>query len=153
MMPCMECDETLEDHEKAFTEVSFLLDILSTTINQVVGQSTSSLGISAGKFMARKMPIYLKNPTFEDVLAALQKKLSNGFELAFTVNDQGAAVQIGRCAIREVCLNRKLAVGGQVCTLFHYYLAGICSELLGKPVKAGAAVAGQESCSFPLGFK
>ena len=62
MISNSELQTTLDDHQTAFTEISFILEVLSQTIGQVVGQSSASLAISAGKFMAKKMPIYLENP-------------------------------------------------------------------------------------------
>ncbi len=144
-----ELTATIEDHEKAFTEVCFLLEVLSETINQVIGQSTSSLGITAGRQMAKRMPVYLKNPDLSAVLEAIRKRLESGFEMSAKPDAKGAQIQMGRCAIREVCKNRGQKVGGQLCTLFHYYLAGMTAEFLGKPVRAGQAQAG-ETCSFGL---
>lgn len=153
MIERSELTATLDDHQKAFTEVCFLLEVLNDTISQVIGQSTASVGIAAGRHMAKKMPIYLVNPTLEDVLAALVKRLDNGFAISFGGTDKGASIDIGRCAIRDVCQNRQLDLGGQLCTMFHHYLAGMTAEFLGKPVRAGAIAAGPDQCTFPLEAK
>jgi len=150
MIERTELTATLDEHQKAFTEVSFLLDVLAETITQVVGNSTASLGISAGKHMAKKMPIYLDKPSFEEVLTALIQKMQNGFEITFQRDEGGASLEFGRCSIGDVCENRSLERGGKLCSLFHYYFAGMCAELYGKPVRASKAAAGSDKCSLRL---
>jgi hypothetical protein len=35
---------TMEDHQKAFTEVAFLIDIFTSTIDNIMGGATASVG-------------------------------------------------------------------------------------------------------------
>ncbi len=48
-----------EDYDKAFTEVSFLLDMLIETITAFVGKSTPALGVASGRKMALNMPVLM----------------------------------------------------------------------------------------------
>jgi hypothetical protein len=139
----------IEDHERAFTEVSFLLEMLVRTAGEVVGKSTPSLGTNAGRHMARKLPIYLPQPDLASVMAALARQMEAGFAMSPTC--AGAAAQVGfsRCAVRAVCKDRKLEVGGDLCRMFHYYLAGMAAQLMGRPVRVGAVTAG-EQCTVRL---
>jgi hypothetical protein len=147
-----ELDLTVEDHQKAFTEVSFLLEMLTNAINQTVGNSTPSLGISAGKQMGKKLPVYLVDPSLELVLAALSERLDAGFEFDHNCDASGANLEVTRCAIRDVCASRGLELGGELCKMFHYYLSGMAAELLKRPVRAGEFQAG-ESCTIRLNAK
>lgn len=149
MNPRTELDVTQEDHQKAFTETSFLLEILTKTIGDLVGRSAPSLGVNAGRQMAKRMPIYLKNPELAEVLDAIANQMKAGFEIQHTCDDTGAELSIKRCAIREVCHNRGLALGEATCTMFHYYLAGIAAELHGCATRPGEATTGDE-CKFRL---
>ena len=47
------------DHDAAFTEVSFLLEVLVDTLGDVVGNSMAALGTAAGRQMGKKLPVYL----------------------------------------------------------------------------------------------
>lgn len=141
---------TAADHEAALTEVSFLLGILVSAMGDVVGRSGPALGTHAGRQMARKMPVHLVEPTLGDALAAIAPRLSGGFAIEAAPDAAGAEVGLTRCAIREVCAKRNIPVGGDLCKVFHYYLAGMAAELCGgRPVRAGTATVG-DRCSFRL---
>ncbi len=141
---------TVEDHDKAFTEVSFLLDIFVNAIGDVVNKSGPALGLAAGRHMGRKLPVHLADPKMESVLEAVAKGLASGFAIDYKCSGSGADVGIARCAIRDVCAARKIAVGGEMCRMFHYYLAGIATELLGgRAIRATEATVG-DRCAFRL---
>ena len=138
------------DHDKAFTEVCFLLDIFVSAIGDVVNKSGSALGLAAGRHMGKKLPVFLAEPTLASVLEAVAGRLASGFVIDSRCDGSGADVEIARCAIRDVCAKRNIAVGGEMCRMFHYYLAGIATELLGgRAVRATEAKAG-DRCTFRL---
>ena len=145
----MELELTAEDHDRAFIEVSFLLDIFAVTIDDLMGGATASVGRIAGRHMARKLPVYLPTPTLEEVLQALADNLRKGFEISFHCQGETAEVQFGRCAIRQVCAARALAPGGPLCRLFHYYADGMVNELLYRPVKSSVTTIA-EKCTACL---
>ena len=149
MKPGGELQLTLEDHQRAFTEVSFLMEMLVRTAGEVVGRSMPSLGTNAGRQAARKLPIAPVEPELEAVLRAVAGSLSAGFDLGGACNGSGADLRIGRCVVRDVCRQRGLELGGELCKAFHYYLAGMMAQLLGKPARPGAVGAG-ESCTLRM---
>jgi hypothetical protein len=138
---------TLEDHQRAFTEVSFLLEMLVRTAGEVVGRSMPSLGANAGRQMGRKLPVLITHPELEKVLPVVAESLSAGFDIAGKVATNGADLCIRRCVVRDVCRQRGLELGGELCKVFHYYLVGMMAQLLGKPVRPGAVTAG-ETCTL-----
>lgn len=150
MSESAELQLTLEDHEKAFTEVSFLLEILVRTAGAVLGKSTPSLGINAGRAMGRKLPIDLSEQTLEAVVAALARQMSAGYQIESRVSGAAAELTFSRCAVREVCKNRQIPLGSDLCKMFHYYVAGMAAQLLGKPVRSGALTAGDATCTARL---
>jgi hypothetical protein len=46
MIDTIELTQTMEDHDKAFVEVSFLLEMIVDTIAAFVGKSTPSLAVA-----------------------------------------------------------------------------------------------------------
>lgn len=140
---------TMGEHGQAFTEVSFLLEMLVRTAGVVVGKSTPSLGTNAGRHMGRKLPVLLRDPTLASAVEAVRTSLGAGFDLSAKVEGNGAAVTVGRCVLRDVCKERGLALDGEICKMFHYYLAGMTAQLLGKAVRPSATVAG-ETCTLKL---
>jgi hypothetical protein len=140
---------TLEDHKRAFEEVSFLLEIFAATVHDLMGGATDSVGRIAGREMAKKLPLYLRNPTLEDVLTQMAARLKKGFEIRFTCSDGGADLKFERCALRDVCRVRGLVQGGPLCSLFRAYLDGAVNELVYRPVKSRIVSTG-ELCEIRL---
>ncbi len=129
-------DLTLQDHKDAFTEVSFLIDIFASTVTEMMGGATASVGRAAGREMARKLPLYLTEHDLEIVLGELSKQLEKGFSFEFNCSDDGATIDFNKCAIREVCTRRQKELGSGICDLFHFYFDGIVNELTGRPTKS-----------------
>ena len=141
-----------EDYDKAFTEVSFLLDMFVSTIEAFIGKSTPSLAVAAGRKMAANLPIYLEDPTPDNALDALAVFFrEQQMEIHGHFDGPEGVVTLKHCPIRSVCLTRKMDIDGHVCQMFHYYIAGILAELTGRPVRPRTIAAG-EQCSFALLF-
>ncbi len=140
---------TLADHEAAFTEISFLLEVLVRTAGEVVGKSLPSLGTNAGRHMGRKLPIHLAAPDLPEAERAVAERLQQGFDIQGACTGDGAELRFGRCVVRDACRIRGLEIGGELCRMLHHYHAGIIAQLLGRPVRVGAVTPG-ESCAVRL---
>ncbi len=152
MIETSELQLTVEDHDKAFIEVCFLLDMFVATIEQFIGKSTPSLAVAAGRKMAANMPIHLIDPTPENALAELVRVFTiQQMEIKGKMDNGVAMIDINHCPIRAVCLNRKMEIDGSTCQMFHYYVAGIMAELTGKPARPTTVSTG-EACCFKLAF-
>ncbi len=113
---------TSDDYDKAFTEVSFLLDMFIETIVTFVGKSTPSLAVAAGRKMAANLPIHLTENTPEAALCELVLAFrTQQMELDGRVEDGQALISLNECPIGSVCKNREMEIGGQACQMFHYY--------------------------------
>lgn len=137
---------TLEDHHRAFTEVSFLMDIFIHTMKDLVGGGTASVARNAGRTMGKKLPIYLEKPSFEEALGAVLEYMSAGFEFEARYGRDSADITYRRCAIREVCENRGIAPGGELCKVFHGFVGGIVNEHYGRPVRTSSLDAQATRC-------
>ncbi len=143
---------TGEDYGKAFTEVSFLLDMLVETISAFVGKSTPSLAVAAGRRMALNMPVHLEEKTPAAVLDEVVRVFRiQQMELAAECRGNEALVSVDHCPIGSVCRNRRMELDSSICQMFHYYMAGIVAELCGAPVRPKTLSVG-ESCTFSLAF-
>ena len=136
---------TLDDHQAAFTEVSFLLEIFATTVSQLMGGATASVGRIAGRHFARKLPVTLVDPTLEQVVQVFADHVRKGTDIAFTRTDTGVDLTIARCAMRHVCQSRQAELGGDVCQLYHMFVDGVVNELYSRPAKSTITHAG-ETC-------
>lgn len=143
---------TSEDYDKAFTEVSFLLDMFVDTIGVFIGKSTPSLAVAAGRKMANNMPIHLTQPNPENALDELIRVFKiQQMEIEGHFDSGEAVISINHCPIRSVCLQRNMPIDGPACQMFHYYIAGIMAELAGCPARPKTISTG-ESCTFNLAF-
>ena len=142
-------------HRLAFTEVSFLLDIFAATMEELMGGATASVGRIAGRELARKLPIDgVTAVDRHDVIRQVATHFKNGYDIHIDESEGGGntIVVFGNCAIREVCRNRQMAPGGELCQLFHYYFDGVINELVKSPVKSELAPAETE-CRCHMRFK
>lgn len=152
MIETSELQLTAEDHDKAFIEVCFLLDMFVDTIEQFVGKSTPSLAVAAGRKMARNMPVYLKNPTPEAALAEFVRVFKiQQLEIEGEMQGNEANITIHHCPIGSVCQERQMEMDGSACQMFHYYVAGILAEFTGRPARPKTISTG-ETCNFKLAF-
>lgn len=143
---------TGEDYGKAFTEVSFLLDMLVDTISTFVGKSTPSLAVAAGRRMAVNMPAHLEERTPAAALEELVRIFRiQRMEIAAECRGGEAKLTIHDCPIGSVCRNRKMELDSSICQMFHYYVAGIAAELCGSPARPKTLAVG-ETCTFSLAF-
>lgn len=153
MIELTELRLSAQDYDNAFTEVCFLLDILVHAIDIVAGKQSPSLAFSAGRHMGKKLPIYLVAPKLDDALKTVIHTLEGGFEIGCSFNASGVDMAVSRCAVRDACKKRGLQAGGDICTMFHYYFAGMVSELCnGREIKPGAPTVG-DRCAFRLEVK
>jgi hypothetical protein len=152
MIETSELQLTAEDHDKAFIEVCFLLDMFVDTIEQFVGKSTPSLAVAAGRKMANNMPIYLKDPTPENALGELVRVFKiQQLEIVGEMQGNEAVITMAHCPIGSVCKERSMEMDGAACQMFHYYVAGIMAEFTGRPARPKTMSTG-ETCTFKLAF-
>jgi hypothetical protein len=127
---------TLEDHQKAFTEVAFLIDIFTATIDNIMGGATASVGRIAGRDTAKKYPLFLTNPSLQEAIEVISGKMRSGFAISLETTGNDSSVVFKRCIIRDICAMRGIETGSAVCKLFHAYFDGVVNELISRPVKS-----------------
>lgn len=127
-------DLDASDYRNALTEVSFLLDILAATVDDLMGGATVSLGRVAGRNQARRLPIFIESPTLTSVVEALRHHQHLGAQ--FSLLPDSETIEFGHCAIRAVCAQRGQPLGGNLCRVYHYYLDGIINEFLLRPTRS-----------------
>lgn len=143
-------ETTLEDHTTALNEVSFLMDIFASTIDNIMGGATAPVGRIAGREMARKLPVNLDNPSIEEALGILAARMKAGFVFSMEGTGEGAKLVFDRCALREVCSLRGLKTGTALCRLFHSYFDGIVNELICRPVKTEDIACDAAQCHMKI---
>lgn len=151
MIETSELQLTAEDHDKAFVEVCFLLDMFVSTIEKFVGKSTPALAVAAGRKMALNMPIHLNDPTPDNALSELVRVFTlQQMEISGEMQGNDAMITIDHCPIGAVCRERKMELDGAACQMFHYYLGGILAEFTGRPARPTTITAADTNCTFKV---
>lgn len=152
MIETSELQLTAEDHDKAFIEVCFLLDMFVNTIEKFVGKSTPALAVAAGRKMAANMPIHLTDPTPDNALSELVRVFTiQQMDISGEMQGKEAVITINQCPIGSVCKEREMELDGPACQMFHYYVGGIMAEFTGVPARPQTVEVG-ETCCFKLAF-
>jgi hypothetical protein len=131
---------TPQDREDAMTEVCFLLDILASTVDDLMGGATASVGRVAGRQLARRLPFYLPDATLPEVVACLSGQGQLG--VIMSGGDAGKPLIVDHCVVREVCRRRGQELGGTLCQLYHHYLDGLINQMLLRPTRSTLKSAG-----------
>lgn len=148
MTPTTETQLTAKDHEDAFTEVSFLLQVLANTVDDVLG-NPGPLGVSAGRAMAAKLPVRLEQPTLDQAVAVLKKALDGGVDITEQVEEKTGDLGVGHCIVRSLAARQGEKPGGKLCKMYHYYLSGMLSSLLGRQVRVSEGQVG-DTCELKI---
>jgi hypothetical protein len=135
---------TMEDHQKAFTEVAFLIDIFTSTIDNIMGGATASVGRIAGRDTAKKYPIFLDNPSLTEAMEVISDRMKSGFAISLETAGNDSTVVFDRCILRDICVLRGIEKGNAMCKLFHAYFDGVVNELINRPVKSEITELGQQ---------
>ena len=141
-----ELDLTLEDHDKALHEISFLLHNMTGTVSELVGRATRTVALSAGREAAHKMTAFGETTEPHEVIKAVIQKLSGGFHLEARWEGEDLILTFQHCIIRELSRKAELDLGGPLCTMFHGYVNGIIAELTKKGVRFKIESVGKEQC-------
>jgi hypothetical protein len=141
-----------DDHDKAALEVAFLLDIFASTIDDLMGGATASVSRIAGRSMAQKFPVTLHSPDLREAISAVAGQMHGGFDFSASIRDCHADMTFNKCAIRQMCQDRNVPLGGPICKLFHYYLDGVLNEMYSRPVKSQVVSTGPQ-CKTTLETK
>lgn len=141
-----EINLSFEDHEQAKKEVAFLLDVLSRTIPELVGDAAETVGVLAGRAAAKKMPSYFESKDIGTVVKGVENFLRGGFDISCRNDNGRLTFQFGRCALREVCGINNVPLGGDLCQYFHSYLKGMIAEHSQKKFDVKKMEAGVNSC-------
>jgi hypothetical protein len=141
-----ELNLSIEDHNNATIEISFLLNLFSKAISEIIGNAVSSIGISSGREFAKKMPILFDSTNMKDSIDKLTKYLQGGFDISSELSENQINFTFSRCALKNICQLKKDDLGGYLCKLFHLYMNGIIIQITKKNLKMAIIKTGDECC-------
>ena len=130
-------------------DVGFILHCLVQAM-EILGMAPIPLAVSAGRYMGKKHPLELAPTDLKKVVDGVADSMGPGLEIDAEYESHIAVLHVGKCPLRAVCRNYKVEIGGELCTLFHHYFAGMVSEHLGRSVRAENISESNGKCEFHL---
>lgn len=135
---------------KAKTDLGIRLLSVAAVLKKTLGQSLASIGTQAGRQLAQQLPRYQPPATIEDALALAQSVFAPAWQLNISLQENQCTIRVAACFIRELCKNRGIELGGDLCTLFYGYLAGYIAKTAKVRPQLVKAERSDTACTYSL---
>jgi ferredoxin len=118
-----------EEMALAETDLGVRLLSVAAVLKQTLGDSVSAIGTQAGRSLAVQLPRYQEPASLEESLLLTKQLFAPAWDLEFVLRDKALSLTVRTCFIRELCQQKSIALGGDLCTLFYGYIAGYLSKV------------------------
>ncbi|MBI5014174.1 MAG: 4Fe-4S binding protein [Deltaproteobacteria bacterium] len=137
--------------KQALDDLSVRLLSVAVVLKDIVGTGLAPVGLMAGRSLATQLPRYQPPKDLDGALALAKAEFSPAWDLSFTARgDGGLGIEVGSCAVRELCSLENLPLGGALCVLFYNYLAGYLGRMVKCQMKLAKADRGAQGCSYEV---
>jgi ferredoxin len=114
-----------EKWQQALTDLGVRLLSVAAVFRQTMGTGLPAVGTLAGRTLAGQLPRYRTCRTLGDALRLAREQFAPAWEIeTVTEGSEGLEIRVKGCFIRDLCGRNDIPLGGELCTLFFYYLAG-----------------------------
>jgi len=120
----------LEMHRMALKDMGIELAASADIIDQVASGSTSAVATMSGAIAAQSSSHQLEDHSLESVLRYFADAYAEAWEISFNVDDGGADLVFGDCAVRDICRDAGEELGSSLCALFHGFMVGYLHQLV-----------------------
>ena len=140
-----------EQWEKALTDLGVRLLSVASVFRQTVGSGLPAIGTLAGQTLAGQLPRYQTCSTLEEALDLAREQFAPAWEIESRLDSTDMlTIAVKGCFVRELCQKEKIDLGGELCTLFFYYLSGYISKMGHARLRLMKAERGAGSCVYEL---
>ena len=143
--------EEKEKWEQALTDLGVRLLSIASVFKQTVGSGLPAVGTLAGRTLAGQLPRYKVCASLEDALELACEQFSPTWEIEprFEGEDK-LIIKVKDCFVRKLCQREKIELGGELCTLFFYYMNGYISKLGNARLRLMKTERGENSCVYEM---
>jgi hypothetical protein len=120
---------SLEMHRRALKDIGLELSASADVIDRVASGSTGAVATMSGALAAQSAPDELDHRDLESALRHFAETYAEAWEISFSVDEAGADLTFGDCAIRDICSEAGVEPGGKLCALFHGFMVGYLHQL------------------------
>ncbi len=141
-------DEAAKDH--ALDDLGLRLLSMAEVFKRTLGGSLPAVGTMAGRTLAKHLPRYRAPESLEEALELAVRQFSPAWKLETTLQGESLTITVSDCFVREVCMQRDLELGGELCVLLYNYLAGYIGRMGSARLRLLEADRGQERCVYQV---
>ena len=140
-----------EQWDNALTDLGVRLLSVAAVFKQTLGTGLPAVGTLAGRTLAGRLPRYRSCNSLEEALQSAREEFAPAWEIdAKTEGDDKLSIQVKGCFVRDLCNKEKISLGGELCTLFFYYLSGYICKMGDTRLRLITAERGTSHCVYHI---
>jgi NAD-dependent dihydropyrimidine dehydrogenase PreA subunit len=139
-----------KSRDQALADLSIRLLSIAEVFKRTLGSSLPAVGTMAGRTLARHLPRHRSPGSLEEVLALATRQFAPAWNLQTVVDGERLMIAVRDCLVREVCQERGIDLGGELCTLFYSYLSGYIAAMARVRLRKAKAEPGDERCGYEI---
>lgn len=140
-----------EQWEKALTDLGVRLLSIASVFKQTVGSGLPAVGTLAGRTLAGQLPRYRQCGSIEEALQLAREQFAPTWEIEPRLEGEDRLfIEVKNCFVRDLCQREKIELGGELCTLFFYYLNGYISKMGNARLRLTKAERGESGCVYEM---
>ncbi len=135
----------------ALSDLGVRLLSVAAVFRQTLGTGLPAVGTLAGRTLAARLPRYRPCDSLHDALRLASEEFAPAWEIDTKRDgDDKLTIQVNACFVRDLCAGEEIPLGGELCTLFFYYLSGYISKMGNARLRLMNAERGASRCVYQL---
>jgi L-aspartate semialdehyde sulfurtransferase ferredoxin len=140
-----------EQWEKALTDLGVRLLSIASVFKQTVGSGLPAVGTLAGRTLACQLPRYQVCRSLEEALQLAHDQFMPAWEIESRLEGTDKlTIEVKGCFVRELCQRESIDLGGELCTLFFYYLTGYIAKMGNARLRLMKSERGATGCVYEM---
>ena len=116
--------------DKALSDLGVRLLSVAAVFKQTLGGALPAVGTLAGRTLAGQLPRYQPPASFEETLSFARIKFSPAWEITPKQDGgQELIIEVKGCFVRDLCRQKGIPLGEEMCVLFNHYLTGYLGRM------------------------
>jgi ferredoxin len=133
---------------KGIDDLDARLLSLSAVLSATLSTGLPAIGTFAGRTLANQLPRYRVPRDLGEALALTVDEFSPAWEVEPRVDGDQMSITVKGCHLRRLCSKEKIEIGGDLCTLFCYYLTGYIGKMCKMRLRLTKTERGCDSCTY-----
>ncbi len=143
--------DSSQQWEMALTDLGVRLLSVAAVFKQTLGTGLPAVGTLAGRTLAGRLPRYRRCDSLGEALQLAKLEFAPAWELdAEAEGDDKLTIRVKGCFVRDLCSRENIPLGGELCTLFFYYLSGYIGKMGNARLRLMAADRGPGQCVYRI---